>query len=543
MVLAAVVALPRSSTASSNGESTEPLFDGLGTHHRRVSTTSDQAQRYWDQGLAFLFAFNHDEAIRSFQQAAVIDPHCAMTWWGIAIANGPHINKAEVAKANADAAWQAIKKARENLSTASTLEKELIEAASARYVEVQPESRKALDLAYANAMRRLWQAHADDADIGALFAESMMDLRPWDFWTQEGKPQPGTEEIIKTLESVLEKAPQHPLALHLYIHSLEASPHPDKADAVGDRLRHLEPGLGHMVHMPSHLDVRRGRWAQAVQANLEAIAADRQYSAKSPKQGFYRLYMAHNHAMLTYAAMMRGQSKLAIDTITAMIHSVPADWAKSNAALADMVAPMPLEVLMRFGRWDDVLAAAEPPEFLPVARSMRHAARGVALAARGEVDKARAEQDAFTQARAKVAAEAKVGNNKAKDVLNVAERLLQGEVLYRSGKVEEGLAALRQAVILEDKLRYDEPPDWLHPVRHALGATLLREGRAQEAEQVYRADLDKLSNNGWSLYGMAKALRLQGKEQDAQSFDALFREAWKEADVKITSSCFCQPAQ
>jgi tetratricopeptide (TPR) repeat protein len=295
--------------------------------------------------------------------------------------------------------------------------------------------------------------------------------------------------------------------------------------------------------MPSHLDVRCGRWAQAVEANTSAIEADRKYREQSPTQGFYRLYMAHNHAMLTYAAMMRGQSKLAVDTITAMIRSVPADWIKSNAAIADMVAPMPVEVLVRFGRWDDVLGTPEPPDFLPIARSMRHAARGVAFAAKDDVDKARMEQESFAKARAKVATDAKLGNNKAKDVLAVAEHLLNGEVLYRGGKVPEGLAELREAVQLEDKLHYDEPPDWMHPVRHALGATLLHEGQAKEAEQVYRDDLKKLPDNGWSLYGLAQALRLQGKNQEAEPFEAKFREIWKDADVKITSSCFCQQAR
>jgi tetratricopeptide (TPR) repeat protein len=525
------------------GNATEPLFDGLGSHHRKVTTKSADAQRYFDQGLCFLYAFNHDEAIRSFEQAVAFDPHCAMAWWGIAIAKGPHINRAAVSKENSAGAWKALRKAQENLEQSSETEKELIAAAAKRYSDPPPDDRKPLDQAFAKAMRQVWQAHPEDADVGALFAESMMDLRPWDFWTDDGKPQPGTEEILQTLSTVLKTAPNHPLALHLTIHALEASPHPEKADAAGDRLRNLQPALGHMVHMPSHLDVRRGRWEQAVRANVNAIEADRKYRTRVPQQDFYRLYMAHNHCMLAYAATMRGQSKLALETIMAMIQSIPPAWVKENAPIADMVAGLPMEILVRFGLWDEILASPEPPDFLPIARTLRHAARGVAFAAKGDLEKARAEQKAFQLSRAKIPAEAPLGKNKALDVMVVADRLLNGEILYRAGQTSEGIAALQEAVKQEDKLHYAEPPDWIHPVRHALGATLLREGRAQDAERVYREDLAKLPENGWSLYGLARSLRLQGKNEEAGQYEKRFREIWKDADVKITSSCFCQPEE
>jgi tetratricopeptide (TPR) repeat protein len=392
-------------------------------------------------------------------------------------------------------------------------------------------------------MRKVWKANPTDADVGALFAEAMMDLRPWDLWLPDGTPQPGTEEIVATLEAVLTQAPNHPLGLHLYIHAVEASPHPEKAVAPANRLRGLQPGLGHMVHMPSHIDVRLGRWAEAIEGNRQAIEADRRYRERVPQQYFYRVYMAHNHHMLAFAAMMRGQSKLAIGELDEMVRGIPPAWLKENAAAADGFAAMPLEALVRFGRWDEVLAAPEPADYLPLSRAFRHAARGVALAAKGDIARAQAEQQAFRDARKNVPENVVFGNNKAADLLEVAEHLLAGEILWRMGRNDAAFAELRQAVKLEDQLRYSEPPDWILPVRHALGATLLAAGKAAEAEQVYRDDLLKLPNNGWSLYGLAESLKAQGKLAEAEPFAARFREVWKDADVQISSSCFCQPGK
>lgn len=526
-----------------DGQTTVPLFDGLGSHGRKVTTSSPEAQRYFNQGLCFLYAFNHDEAIRSFRKATELDPKCAMAWWGISVANGPHINNPVVIPERASSAWDALSKARQAAATAGGIERALIDALGKRYADPQPDDRKPLDEAYAAAMRQVWQAHPDDADVGALFAESLMDLRPWDLWTADGQPQPGTDEVVEVLETVLAKAADHPLALHLYIHAVEASPHPEKSDAAAERLRSLQPGLGHLVHMPSHIDVRQGRWAKAIEANSRAIEADRKYREKSPQQGFYHVYMAHNHHMLAYAAIMRGQSKLAIEAINAMAQGIPPDWVKENAAVADGFTAMPLEILVRFGRWDQVLAAPEPPPYLPIARAMRHCARGIAYAARGETDRAKAAQQAFLLARAVVPEEAVFGNNKAEDLLAVAEHLLAGEILYRQGMVEDGIRELREAVNKEDQLRYAEPPDWIHPVRHALGAVLLQENRAAEAERIYREDLTRLPENGWSLFGLARSLHLQAKQQEATEVDARFQRAWSEADVTITSSCYCQPVK
>jgi tetratricopeptide (TPR) repeat protein len=529
--------------SASAGEPAVPLFEGLGTIGRKVTTSSADAQRFFDQGLCFLFAFNHDEAIRSFHQAAELDPDCPLAWWGIALAHGPHINFPLLPPERNKLALAALAKAQKLADNGTASEQALIAALATRYADSPPEDRKPLDEAYAAAMRKVWQKFPEDADIGSLFAESLMNLRPWDLWLPAGKPQPGTEEVVATLERVLELAPRHPLAIHLYIHAVEASSQPERAIEPADRLRDLQPGLGHLVHMPSHIDVRVGNWKKAILSNAKAIEADARYRAQSPEQNFYRVYMAHNHHMLAYAAIMRGQSELAIKSINNMVREMPPEWIKENAAMADGFAAMPLEVLVRFGRWKEVLDAPEPPEYLPFSRALRHCARGVAFAALADVEKAGLEQSQFLLARAKVPAEARVGNNAASDVLAVAEMLLAGEILVRAGEFDDGLRALQVAVEREDRLRYSEPPDWIHPVRHALGATLLTVGRAEEAEQVYRADLQRLPNNGWSLYGLSRSLRLQKKEVEAQQLDMRFLDVWSEADVKIKSSCFCQPGK
>ncbi len=541
--LLGILALSSAGLAEEEQPPAVPLFAGLGDFGRRVTTDSPEAQRYFDQGLCFLYAFNHDEAIRSFRRAAELDPNCAMAWWGISVASGPHINNPAMPTERAAQAWKALCRARAAATTSTDVERALIAALEKRYAFEPPEDRKPLDEAYAAAMRQVWQAHPTDADAGALFAESLMDLRPWDLWLPGGEAQPGTEEVVATLQAVLTQSPNHPLGLHLYIHAVEASPTPQRAIAPADRLRNLQPGLGHLVHKPSHIDVRTGRWAQAIEANAKAIEADRRYREQSPEQGFYRIYMAHNHHMLAFAAMMTGQSERAVTAIQEMVADIPAEWIKENALIADGFAAMPLEVLVRFGRWDDVLAAPEPPEYLPLSRALRHAARGIAYAAKSDLEHARQEQAAFVAARKAVAEEAIVGNNKGHDVLGVAEHLLAGEILIRAGQADAGIAALRTAVKCEDALRYSEPPDWIHPVRHALGANLLALGRAAEAEKTYRESLVRLPNDGWALYGLASSLKLQGKHDEAKSVDAQFAAAWIDADVKITSSCFCQPGK
>jgi tetratricopeptide (TPR) repeat protein len=388
-------------------------------------------------------------------------------------------------------------------------------------------------------MRQVWKQFPQDSDVGALFAESLADLRPWDLWTPEGKPQPGTEELLRTLDSVLALEPKHPLANHLMIHAVEASPHPERAEAAADALRDLQPGLGHLVHMPSHIDVRLGRWFEAITANAKAIEADRRFAARSPEQGFYRLYMAHNHHMLAFAAMMTGQSALALKTIREMVADIPPEFFRANP-FADGFRAMPLEVMMRFGRWDEILAEPAFPDFVPISRALQHYARAVAYSAKGDVPSALREQSAFLEARGRVPEDAFFGNNTGSDILDVAENYMKGEILLASGELEKGIAALRQAAAREDTLRYDEPPSWIQPVRHALGTALLQAGRFSEAEAVFREDLARQPENGWGLYGLMRSLQLQ-KSAEAASVEGRFDKAWRKADLQIQSACLCLP--
>jgi tetratricopeptide (TPR) repeat protein len=329
------------------------------------------------------------------------------------------------------------------------------------------------------------------------------------------------------------------MAVHLLIHAVEASPHPERADAAADRLRDLMPGLGHMVHMPSHIDVRRGRWQEAIVANEKAIAADKAYRAVIPQQGLYRIYMAHNHHMLAYASMMQGQSLKASATVKEMLASVPEDFIKQAAAFVDGFFSLPYELHVRFGQWDDMLTEPKPRDEFPVSNALWHYARGVAFAAKGQVEPAKVEQEEFRKAVKHIPPTTVVGKNLAVSLFGVAEKMLDGEILYREGKVDEAIAALRESAKREDNLRYIEPPDWIQPVRHALGAALLESGRAAEAEQVYRDDLAHYPNNGWSLFGLARALKEQGKQAEALAIKQQFDKAWEHADVKLASSCFC----
>jgi len=522
----------------------EPLFDGLGSYTRIITTDSPQAQRYFNQGLAFVHGFNHNAAIRSFQEAARLDPECAMAHWGVALASGPHINYPLVPPPAAELAWKELGLAQKHAANASPVERALIEALSRRYANPQPEDRAPLDRAYADAMREVWKNYPNDPDAGAFFAEAMMDLRPWDQWTPAGQAQPGTDEILVTLDAVLKLNPNHPFANHLYIHTVEASPNPERADGAAERLRNLQPGLAHNMHMPSHIDIRRGRWAQAIDSNMKAVEADRRYRkvVGTPK-GLVPFYAAHNRHMLAYAAMMTGQRQLALKHIRAMVAELPKDFLKENAMMAEGFVAMPLEVLVRFGRWDEILAEPDQyAEHMPFTRAFHHAARALAYAAKGDPANARKAQMVYLERAKLVPKDDFLGNNSCDAILGVANRMIEGEILVAENKIDNGLAELRAAVTAEDALKYDEPPGWLIPVRHSLGAVLMRTGRFAEAEQVYRDDLARLPENGWSLFGLSESLRAQKRnEEEAATTKAKFEKLWAKADLKITSSCLCQP--
>lgn len=522
----------------------EPLYDGLGSYSRKVTTKSAEAQRYFDQGLGFLQGFNHRAAIRAFQQAAELDPQCAMAHWGVALACGPHINAMAVPPAAAELAWKELGLAQKNAGNAHPIEQALIDALAKRYANPQPEDRSGLDRAYADAMREVWKKYPEDPDVGALFAEAMMNLRPWDQWTPDGKPQPGTDEIIATLEAVLKLDPDHPLANHLYIHAVEASPNPERAIAAADRLRNLQPGLAHNVHMPSHIDIRTGQWLKAVDTNAKAVEADERYRRIfGPPKGFLNVYIAHNRHMLAYAAMMTGQREMAMKHIRAMVAEIPPDFLKENSLQAEGNIAMPLEVMVRFGLWDQILA--EPEKYTDkmwFTRAFHHAARAIAYAAKGETANARKAQSVFLERAKLVPKEDFVSNNSCEALLGIVVPMVEGEILIAEGKVESGIEQLRAAIQKEDALKYDEPPGWLIPVRHSLGAVLMKQKRFAEAEQVYRDDLARLPENGWSLLGLAESLRKQKKNADeiAQTQEK-FKKVWAKADLNITTSCLCQP--
>ena len=522
----------------------EPLYDGLGAYSRKITTDSAEAQRYFDQGLAFLHGFNHRAAIRAFQQAAELDPECAMAHWGVALACGPHINSMAVPPSAAELAWKELELAEKNAGNTSPVERALIDALAKRYANPQPEDRSGLDRAYADAMREVWKKYPEDPDVGALFAEAMMNLRPWDQWTPEGKPQPGTDEIIATLDAALELNPDHPLANHLYIHAVEASPNPERAMTAADRLRNLQPGLAHNVHMPSHIDIRTGQWLKAVDTNAKAVDADARYrKVFGPPKGFLNVYIAHNRHMLAFAAMMTGQRDLAIKHIRAMVAEMPADFLKENALQAEGNVAMPLEVMVRFGLWDEILA--EPENYTDkmwFTRAFHHAARAIAYAAKGDTVNARKAQSVFLQRAKLVPKEDFVSNNSCEALLAVAMPMVEGEILIAEGKIDSGIEQLRAAIEKEDALKYDEPPGWMIPVRHSLGAVLMKQQRFAEAEQVYRDDLKRVPENGWSLFGLVESLRKQKKNADevAQT-QAKFKKIWAKADLTITTSCLCQP--
>jgi tetratricopeptide (TPR) repeat protein len=522
----------------------EPLYDGLGSYSRKITTESAEAQRYFDQGLGFLQGFNHRAAIRAFQQAAEIDPQCAMAYWGVALACGPHINSIAVPPPAVELAWKELGLAQKNEGNASSVERALIGALAKRYASPQPEDRSGLDRAYADAVREVWKQYPNDQDVGAFFAEATMDLRPWDQWTPDGKPQPGTKEIIATLEAVLKLNPNHPLANHLYIHAVEASPNPERAMASADRLRNLQPGLAHNVHMPSHIDIRTGQWLKAVDTNAKAVEADQLYRKTfGPPNGFLNVYIAHNRHMLAYAAMMTGQRDLAMKHIRAMVAEIPADFLNENALQAEGNVAMPLEVMLRFGLWDEIVA--EPEKYsdkMWFTHAFHHAARAIAYAAKGDTVNAHKAQSVFVERAKLVPKEDFVSNNSCEALLAIVIPMVDGEILIAEGKIDSGIEQLRAAIQKEDALKYDEPPGWLIPVRHSLGAVLMKQQRFAEAEQVYRDDLARLPENGWSLLGLAESLRKQKKNADevAQT-EAKFKKVWAKADLTITTSCLCQP--
>jgi len=512
------------------------LLDTLGDYHRPISSKVAKAQAYFDQGLRLLYAFNHEEAQAAFEEAARRDPACAICFWGAALTLGPNINLPAIPE-RTGAAYRLSKKAQALANGASPVERALIAALSRRYAKLpptDPEQQHALDSAYADAMREVSTRFPDDADAATLFAEAMMDLRPWDFWTNAGAPQPGTEEIVATLERVLRNNPSHPGANHYLIHALEASPHPERALAAADRLKTLEPGAGHLVHMPSHVYIRTGDYASASEANRRAITTD---AAAQHRYPIYGMYIAHNFQFLWASALMEGRSAESLQAARDMLRRVPVEMFKEMPGL-DCLLSYPAVGLARFGRWKDVLLEPLPSDDFLAAQGLVHSVRGLALLKTSDRPGAERELAALEAIQKRTPADAKVMLNPARDVLAIAADVLGAELAISSGNLPSGLDHFQKAVAREDALHYDEPPDWGFPVRHQLGAALLAAGRPAEAEAVYRADLERHPHNGWALFGLTRSLEAQGKTAEASATQKEFAEAWKRADVQLTASAF-----
>ncbi|MGB7156458.1 MAG: hypothetical protein WBD40_00245 [Tepidisphaeraceae bacterium] len=515
---------------------TAPLLEGLGDHHFPVTTTSKEAQRYIDQGLILAYAFNHKEAERAFREAGRLDPTCAMAWWGTALVLGPHVNAA-MKPEDAPRAWEALTKARELAPNAIEKERDFISALSARYAEKPPEDRAPLDQAYVNAMRELSRKYPDDVDAATLLAEAIMDGTPWNYWEADGQPRPMTPELLTVLESVLAKSPQHPGANHLYIHAVEAGPHPEKGLAAADRLRDIAPGAGHLTHMPAHIYLRLGMYQMASRANEEAIEADQEYLAACQRQGMYpMIYYPHNIHFLWYSSGMEGRSAESLRRAREAAVFVSSKCCKD---IDISQRPLPLLALSRFGRWEEMLKEPAADKDHTFDQIIWHYARGIAFANTGKLEQAiesKAQLDALV-----ASDEAKKLDNPmlpASQVFAIAQQELAAEIARREGRADEWISGLRATVEAQDKLPYMEPPFWYYPTRHALGAALVELKRYPEAEAVYRDDLKRSPHNGWSLFGLAQALRGQDKVAAANEVQRQFDLTWIRADAKLSNSRF-----
>jgi len=512
------------------------LVDNLGHYQRQISSSSAQAQAYFDQGLRLLYAFNHEEAQAAFEEAARQDPQCAICFWGAALSLGPNINLPAL-RERAEAAWTFLQQAKQLSASASPVEAALVDALAHRYAHPPPTdaaAQKALDTAYASAMRSVARRFPKDPDVATLFAEALMDLRPWDLWTLDGRPQPGTLELIAALEGVLLAHPDHPGANHYFIHAVEASPHPEWGLAAAERLKTLEPGAGHLVHMPSHVYIRTGRYAEASEANRRAIATD---AAAAHPQPIYAMYVAHNFHFLWASTLMEGRSAESLQAARELVERLPEEMMKAMPDMQFLLA-CPVVGLARFGRWKDVLAEPMPGADFPVAQALWHAQRGLALVRTQNLAGAAGELLAVEGLRKRTPPSVKVSANPADQVLRLAADTLGGELAFARGEATTALKLLRRAVAEEDALHYDEPPDWPYPVRHQLGRVLLLSGRPQQAEAVYRADLQRHPSNGWALFGLAQSLEAQGHGEQAAAAARDFSQAWQHADVQLTASAF-----
>jgi tetratricopeptide (TPR) repeat protein len=514
------------------------LFAGLGDHSHPITTSSTQTQRWFDQGLMLTFGFNHDAAIRAFEEGTRVDPECAMCSWGVAFAHGPNYNAPMGPDAHAKA-LSAVARAQALAPGASEAERAYIDAIATRYSADRGADRAALDRAFADAMGRVHAAYPDDLDAATLYAEALMDLRPWKLYTVDGEPEEGTLEIVRLLESVLARDPEHPGANHLYIHAVEASRTPERALASADRLVALAPDAGHLVHMPSHIYWRVGYYDRAAAVNEAAITSDEAFFALCGAGGAYSaLYYPHNIHFLWAAAAESGSSGLALMTARQLAAKVPTEML-AEFPFAEQFRPIPVQTLARFGRWDEVLGEPAPPAHERYSTGVWHYARGLALLRRGDASAARAELGALEEiAAGPDMATLDLTNEPASKSLQLAVAQLAGELAAASGDVKGAEARLREGIAVQDGMVYTEPPRWHMSLRQTLGAVLLEAGRAKEAEAVYRDDLVRYPGSPWSLYGLAESLRAQGRHAEAELAQRGHEIAWSRADVELRSSRF-----
>ena len=519
-----------------NGE-IAPRLQNLGTHTFPVSTRSTSTQRFINQGLNLAYAFNHAEARRAFREAARLSPKLAMAYWGQALVLGPNIN-ALMEPNDEPHALELVKKAQALKATATPREQSLIDALATRYSGTA-EHRTTNNRAYAEAMRKVHQRFPDDPDIAMLYVESMMDLRPWGYWMPDGRPHEGTAEIVALTESVIRKHPKHPGALHMYVHLVEPTSTPERAEKAADTLLTLMPAAGHLVHMPSHIYQRVGRYADAMESNRLAVAADEDYITQCRAQGLYPMgYYPHNVHFLWFAATADGQSKIATDAARKVASRVEEAQLAQLPLLASFRV-VPYWAHVRFGRWQEMLAEPEPPAVSAFLRGAWHYGRGQAFVATGDVAAAERELTALVAVLTDKSLDQPLFSpNTGRAILSIGVPVLAGEIAAARGEFPNAIARLEEAVRLEDALVYTEPSEWQAPPRLALGAILLEAGRPAEAETVYWEDLRRARDNGWALFGVLQALRAQGKDAQAAIAEARFKKAWARSDITLTSSRF-----
>ncbi len=532
LLLVPITAFSQHSHAPAKEAAPVALASGLGDINHPVSTSNAEAQKFFNQGLSYLYAFNHEEAVNSFKQAAKLDPQLAMAYWGISLALGSNYNVPADGPSLIQA-YSNLQKAIELAPKASDHERAYINALARRYSsDVQADQNK-LAVDYKNAMGALAKSYPDDLDAATLYAESMMNLRPWKLWSHDGKPEPETLEIVAVLEGVLRRNPNHTGANHYYIHAVEASNTAERGLPSAARLGKIAPKAGHLVHMPSHIYSRTGDYAEAAQANVDAIAADREYIAKTGNQGLYTMmYYNHNIHFLAAANAMKGRYADSIKSARELEANVQ-PHVKAMPML-EMFVPYPKVALVRFARWNEVLNEPKPEPELKITTAFWHFARGSAYAATNQAPKAEAELAALQALIKTLPADAPLGNTGAVNVLKVADLALAGKIAYAKGDKQAAFDLLTKAVAAEDATSYNEPADWDLPVREFLGGALLASGEYVTAENVFRAEIEKRPRNGRALFGLAESLRKQGKNSSAQMVQQEFETAWQAADTKLT---------